>query len=290
MFTIENKELKCEFEIPAFGMGTWMMGGETERDAGNNGDADAAALIAGLERGLTHIDTAEMYAAGFAEEIVGRAIAGRKRSNLFITSKVWDTNLSYDGVLRAAEGSLKRIKTDYLDLYLIHKPNNDIPLKDSIRARDRLRSEKIIRSIGVSNFAVKRLAHAQALSDHKIVANQVHYNLTFREPEVSGMLDYCSRNDIMLIAWRPLQKGALPADSAAFLQPLCEKYHKTLYQIALNWLISQPGVATISTMRNPSHLDENLGALGWEMDKSDIEFIREKFPEQQSVSDIVPLS
>ncbi|MFA6102506.1 MAG: aldo/keto reductase [Victivallaceae bacterium] len=289
MITIKNKELKCGLRMPVFGMGTWMMGGNSERDAGNNGDADTAALIAGFERGLTHIDTAEMYAGGFAEEIVGRAIAGRKRSNLFITSKVWNTNLSYDGVLRAAESSLKRLGTDYLDLYLVHKPNDDIPLKDTIRALDRLQDEKIIRNIGVSNFSVKRLDHAQALSGHKIVANQAHYNLIFREPEVSGLLDYCGQNDVMLIAWRPLQKGGLTASGGEFLKPLCEKYGKTPYQLMLNWLISQPGVATISTMRTLRHLDENLEAVEWKMAKEDIEFIRKKFPEQQSVSE-VPLS
>lgn len=265
------------------------MGGNTERDAGNNGDADTAALVTGLERGLTHIDTAEMYAGGFAEKIVGRAIAGRKRSKLFISTKVWNTNLSYDGVLRAAEGSLKRIETDYLDLYLVHKPSDDIPLKDTMRALNRLQSEKIVRNIGVSNFAVKRFDHAQALSDHKIVANQVHYNLVFREPETSDLLDYCSQNDIMLIAWRPLQKAGFPGGSEEFLKPLCEKYDKTPYQIALNWLVSQPGVVTLSTMRTPSHLDENIAALGWKMHNDDIEFIRINFPGQQYVS-TVPLS
>lgn len=289
MSTIENKELKYGFKMPVFGMGTWMMGGNSERDAGNNGDADTAALIAGLERGITHIDTAEMYAGGFAEEITGRAIAGIKRHKLFLSTKVWNTNLSYDGVLRAAEGSLKRLGTDYIDLYLVHKPNDDIPLKETIRGLDRLQSEKVIRNIGVSNFALKRLDHAQALSDHKIVANQVHYNLIFREPETSRLLDYCRENDIMLIAWRPLQKGGLTDRGKEFLKPLCEKYNKTLYQIALNWLLSQPGVATVSTMRSLRHLDENLGAVEWQMDKDDIEFIRKKFPEQQNISD-VPLS
>lgn len=289
MVTIEDKELKCGFKLPALGMGTWMMGGNSERDAGNNGDADAAALVAGLEQGLTHIDTAEMYAGGFAEEITGRAIAGRERGKLFITTKVWNANLNYDGVLRAAEGSLKRLGADYIDLYLVHKPNDDIPLKETLRALDRLQDERIIRNIGVSNFAVRRLDHAQALSSHKIVANQAHYNLIFREPEASGLMDYCLENDIMLIAWRPLQKGGMPDSGKAFLTPLCEKYSRTPYQIALNWLISQPGVATVSTMRQTAHLDENIGAAGWQMDKDDIEFIREEFPEQKKVS-AVPLS
>ena len=104
------------------------------------------------------------------------------------------------------------------------------------------------------------------------------------------MLDYCSRNDIMLIAWRPLQKGGLTAAGENFLKQLCEKYGKTPYQLMLNWLISQPGVTTISTMRTLNHLDENLEAAGWKMDKDDIEFIRKKFPEQQRVSDVVALS
>ena len=290
MIKIPDKTLNCGFKIPALGMGTWMIGGNSDRDPCNNGNADAAALIAGIDRGFTHIDTAELYADGFAEEIVGRAIAARRRSELFITSKVWYANLSYDGVLRAAEGSLKRMGTDYIDLYLIHKPNDMIPLADTMRALDRLADEKIIRNIGVSNFAVSRFKLAQALSHHKIVVNQVHYNLLVREAEISKVLEYCQNEDVMLTAWRPLQKGILLEGIGEFLNPLCGKYNKTPAQIALNWLISQQNVVALSTMRSLAHLDENAGAVNWTMDPDDIDFLRINYPEQRNVSESVPLS
>jgi diketogulonate reductase-like aldo/keto reductase len=286
---IGEKRLECGFKMPLFGLGTWMMGGGRERDPGNDGQADIDSLNYGLEQGFTHIDTAEMYAHGFAEEITGEAIKGIKRESLFITSKVWNDDLSYDGVLRAAENSLKRLGTDYLDLYLVHKPNDRFPMSETFKAFDRLADENIIKYSGVSNFSVERFKKAQALSGHKIVANQVHYNLVSREAELE-LLDFCQESDVMLIAWRPLQKGEILDSDYPFFDSLCEKYHKTRAQIALNWLLSQNNITTISTMRSQKHLDENIGALNWEMSKEDIETLRQGFPNRQTVSATVPLS
>ncbi len=285
---IPAKKLKCGFAMPMFGMGTWCMGGDQQRDPENDGQENIASLIAGLERGLTRIDTAEMYAEGFAEKIVGQAIKGRSRQQLFITSKVWSDNLSYDGVLRAAVNSLKRLNTSYLDLYLIHKPNDNFPLEETIKALDRLKNEGMIRNIGVSNFALERLARAQALSEHKIVMNQVHYNLLCREPETSGLLRYCQENDIFLEAWRPLQKSGFLSLKCEILEQICRKYRKTRPQIAINWLISQPNAVTISTMRSPKHIEENLGAVGWNMEPQDIALLRD-MSGTIPISDAVPL-
>ena len=168
--------------MPVFGLGTWMMGGDSKRDLQNNGQSDIASLICGMEHGFKHIDTAEMYAEGFAEEISGQAIKGHLRDNLFITSKVWSDDLSYDGVLRAAEKSLKRLGTSYLDLYLIHKANDHFPLAETMKAFDRLMDEGLIKNIGVSNFSVERFKLTQQLSQNKIVVNQVHYNLASPRP------------------------------------------------------------------------------------------------------------
>lgn len=274
--------------MPVFGMGTWMMGGDENRDTTDNGDSSVTALRQGLELGLRHIDTAEIYAAGFSEEITGRAISGWLRDELFITSKVWPDNLSYDGVLRAVEGSLKRIKTDYLDLYLIHNPNDEIPMSETFRALNKLIDEKIVRNIGVSNFAVTRLATAQKLSEHKIVVNQVHFNLVSRQPEVEGLVEYALKNDVMITAWRPLQKATII--DAEILKPLATKYHKSPAQIALNWVVSQPNTVTMSTMRNPEHIAENIAAITWRMDDSDVELLRQHFPGQQIISDAVPMT
>ena len=135
--TIPVRQLKNGFAMPLLGMGSWMLGGGAERDPASDGEKEAAALRSGLELGFRHIDTAEMYAGGFSEEIVGRAIRGWKRSDLFLTSKVWKTHLAYDEVLRACERSLRRLGTDYLDLYLIHQVDDAYPLEETIRALDR---------------------------------------------------------------------------------------------------------------------------------------------------------
>ena len=275
--------------MPVFGLGTWMMGGDSKRDPENNGQADIASLICGMEHGFTHIDTAEMYAEGFAEEISGQAIKGHLRDNLFITSKVWSDDLSYDGVLRATEKSLKRLGLNYLDLYLIHKANDQFPLGETMKALDRLIDEGLIKNIGVSNFALERFKRAQQLCEHKIVANQVHYNLASREPE-NELLVFCQQNDVMLIAWRPLAKGAIIDVEYPFFDKLCDKYQKTRAQIALNWLVSQDNVVTISTMRSISHLEENLAALNWNMDIEDIEILRNEFPAQEQISSSLSLS
>lgn len=264
------------------------MGGKMERDPENDDERDIAAIQYAIEKGITHIDTAEMYAAGHAEELVAAAINGRDRAPLFLVSKVSPDHLSYDDVLRSAEASLKRLQTEYLDLYLVHKPNPTIPIAETMRAMNRLQDEGLVRSIGVSNFSVERMTEAQAASAHPIVANQVHYNLSVREMEDRHVLDYCQQNDVMLIAWRPVQ-DILPLGSVDIIQEMCAKYEKTPVQIAINWLTSQKNIVTLTKTSSPAHFDENLGGVGWEMEPEDIERLRREFPEQTIVSDSVPL-
>lgn len=260
-----------------------------EHDLQNDDEKDIKAIRAAIAAGVTHIDTAEVYADGYAEILISRAIQGYDRSKLFLTSKVQAAHLGYDDIIRSCERSLERLKTSYLDLYLMHRYSATFPLKDSVRALNYLVSRGLVRNIGVSNFGKEHLAEAQSYSENKIVCNQVHYNLTFREPEHKGLLQYCQNNDIFLVAWRPLSKGRLIEGVPALIQSLCEKYAKTPAQIAINWLISQPNVLTICKMGSESHLLENLGAIGWAMDPYDIELLRREFPDQQSVSDVIPL-
>ncbi|PVY45813.1 aldo/keto reductase [Victivallis vadensis] len=286
MSDVPWKSLKNGFAIPVLGQGTWRMGGVDTPDTAND-DADIAAIRRGIATGLCHIDTAEMYAGGHAEELVGIAMKGQgiRRADYFLTDKVWKTHLRYDDVLRAAEASLKRLGTDYIDLYLIHQVNPDVPEEETIRAMNRLKREGVIRHIGVSNFSEERLKRAQAASDAPIVANQLHYNLRIREIEQCGLLDYCRSQDIMVIAWRPLRglDLALP-----LIVTLAEKYGKTPSQIALNWLLCQENVVTITKAANPLHLAENMGALGWVLEKEDAERLRREYP-AEAVSDAVPL-
>ena len=286
---IPEKKLKCGFGMPALGLGTWQMGGREERDVKDDGSESERALREGLALGYTLIDTAEMYAGGYAEEIVGRAIEGFPREKLFLTSKVWKTHLHYDDVLRSLEDSLKRLKTDYLDLYLIHQVEPSVPLSETVRALNRLVDEKLIRHIGVSNFSRERLEGAQVFADSKVVVDQVHYNLKVRETEGSGLLEYCQANDIMITAWRPLQKGMLPEAGEKILAPLSEKYGVPVSTVALAWLLSQENLTTITMSRDPDHLAENMAAADLKLTEEEVEMLRREFPEQVKISDAVPL-
>jgi diketogulonate reductase-like aldo/keto reductase len=285
---IPIKKLENGFSLPVYGMGLWQMGGRWESD-GSQDEQELAAIRAALDAGVTHIDTAESYGDGHAEELLGKVLKDYDRSKLFIASKVSGPHQTYDSLLKAFYASLKRIGTDYLDLYLLHRfPSPGIDIKETMRAMDELVEKGLVKNIGVCNMSINRFAQAQKHTKHKLVCNQVHYNVLYREIEKSGVLKYCQDNDVMLVAWRPVQKGSLP--DSQLIKEIANKYGKTAYQIAINWLISQKNVVTISKTSNIEHLKENLGAVGWTMDSDDIELIRREFPNQQDISDAVPLN
>lgn len=276
---IEKKKLKNGFELPVFGFGTWQVGGRETRDPDNDDIADINAIKIAIELGITHIDTAEMYAEGHAEKLVGEAIRGFERSNLLIATKVWSSHLHYDELINSARQSLKRLRTDYIDIYLIHYPNPSIDVRESMEAMDYLVEKGYIRNIGVCNFSVEEFKQAQRHTENKIVCNQVYYNLIHRGPVMDGSLEYARKNDVMIVAWRPIEKGLFSRAKIDILKKLGKKYGKTGSQIAINWLISQENVVTISKSRNIEHLKENLGALNWKMDKSDMDFLTEHIME-----------
>jgi diketogulonate reductase-like aldo/keto reductase len=281
------KTLKSGFALPVYGLGTWQMGGRLEPDYSNDA-AEIAAIKAAIDYGITHIDTAELYGGTHTEELVGEAIKGYDRSKLFITTKVAGPNQGYDNLIKACESSLKRLGTDYVDLYLLHRfPDPGIDIKDTMRAMDQLVSDGKVKNVGVCNMTINRLEETQKRTTNKIVCNQLHYSLQGREPEHKGVIKYCQDNDIFIVAWGPLQKGTL--DNAPILKEMAQKYGKTPYQIALNWLICQQDVVTIPKTTQVQHLEENLGALGWEMFEEDVARLTKEFPHQQKVSDRVPL-
>lgn len=242
--------------FPVLGMGTWGFGGRAEYDPENDDAGQIAVLQAGISAGFDHIDTAEYYAEGHAETLVGKAIAGFDRSRLFLTSKVWKTNLKYDDVLRSAERSLKRLNTDYLDCYLYHQVNEEIPLEETIGAMNRLVEEKLVRHIGVSNFSAERMLRAIHCSSVPIVVNQVHYNLAVRDA-ADELKQVCRENGVILQAWRPLRD----LEETDMTKELCRKKGITFAQLALAWLLNQDNVAALTAMKNPQHLHETLDAL-----------------------------
>ena len=152
---------------------------------------------------------------------------------------------------------------------------------------DKLVEEGLVKNIGVCNLSVNRFKDVQKHTGNKVVCNQVHYSLNMRESETAGVIKYCQDNDIFITAWGPLEKGVLA--NAPILQSMAKKYKKTSYQIALNWLITQPNVITIPKTTDPKHLEENLGALGWSLSPEDIIRLAKAFPNQQAKSDRLPL-
>jgi len=284
---IPVKTLRSGFSLPVYGLGTWGMGGGWEADSTND-EKEVAAIKGAIDRGITHIDTAEIYGQGHAEELIGQAIKGCDRSKLIITSKVFGSNQRYDDLLRSFEASLKRLDTDYMDLYLLHRyPDKGIDIKDTMRAIDRLIDEGALKNVGACNLSINRLKDVQAHTTNQIVCNQIHYSLQMREAEKAGVIQYCQENDVLITAWGPLEKGAL--ESADILHAMADKYGKTPYQIALNWLITQPNVITIPKTTSLEHLDENLGSLGWNLSDEDMAELTKNFPDQQFHSHRVPL-
>ena len=261
--------------IPKIGFGTWKIGGGSYADPKLD-SVSLAALRSALEVGYTHFDTAEMYASGHTEELLGRAIreSDVDRQMLFITSKVMPSHLKYNEVLRACDNSLKRLKMEYIDLYLIHWPQAGMKLEDTFRALNKLVHDKKVRHLGVSNFNLKLLQQSRELCQTPLVTNQVPYSLSDRSYAKNGVLEYCQQNNILLTAYEPVDKGHLRVDQA--LRSVAEAHNATPYQIALAWLISQPRVTTIPMSLNPQHIRENFEAAGIELTKEEFELLSEQ--------------
>jgi diketogulonate reductase-like aldo/keto reductase len=244
-------------KIPVIGLGTWLMGGDTRPDHSQD-DKSLHALKAALEMGYTHIDTAEMYGRGHSEELIGQAIQGFDREKLFLATKVKPPNLGYKSVLRSLEGSLKRLRVDYVDLYLIHWLSGSVRLEETFRALNQVVREGKVRYLGVSNFDLQDLKESQKLSETPIATNQVPYSLVHRQYVNNGVIPNCQENEIIVTAYSPVEKGRLM--SKGTLEEIARRRQVTPYQAALAWLINQPWVITIPMSHNPEHLRQNLEA------------------------------
>jgi diketogulonate reductase-like aldo/keto reductase len=272
---LERKSLgKTGESVAAIGLGTWNMGGRESPDYRDD-ERLIEAIRYAVELGMNHIDTAEMYAAGHAEELVGEAVKQFSRDEVFIATKVWPSNLRYEDVIRSCRRSLERLQLKYVDLYMVHWPNPRIPLQETMKAMEKLVKDGLVRYIGVSNFDVELLEEAMnALKREEIVANQVKYSLEAREVE-RELIPFCERNGITVTAYTPLGKGRIPAEAASnkprgkILAEMAQQYGKTPVQIALNWVIWRPNVITIPKAARKEHLEENAGAAGWRLTEED---------------------
>lgn len=261
---MEYREIAPEEDVPVLGLGTWGIGGRQIEDHRWDDEAVMAIRMA-VELGMTHIDTAEYYGAGHSEELVGEAIQYYPRKDLFITTKVWRTHLREEDLLESIVSSLKRLRLDYVDLFLIHWPSPNVPLQETVKAMERCVDEGFTRYIGVSNFSASLMKEAQNYTrTHRFIANQVDYSLMDQKPKME-LLPYMRETGTTLISYRPLARGTLAKPGNRVLDDLSMKYQKSQAQIALNWLINQENVVTIPKSTSPVHLLDNIGAVGWRL-------------------------
>lgn len=241
-----------DLEIPSIGLGTWQM----------EGDECANAVENALEMGYRHIDTARIYGN---EEAVGRGLerADVSREEVFLTTKVWRDSLTREDALDEARGCLDRLGVDYVDLLLVHWPNDTVPIEETLGAFEQLRDEGLTRHIGVSNFTPGLLDEARSVAD--IVLNQVEMHPYFRQEE---MVSYCQEHDLALTAYSPLARGRVTDDPV--LQEIGDRHDRTAAQVALRWLIQQENVAAIPKAAPADLQRENLAAMGFELDREEM--------------------
>ncbi|MEP9347681.1 aldo/keto reductase [Xanthobacter sp. KR7-225] len=254
--------------VPALGQGTWFMGEQARRKAD-----EVAALRAGIDLGLTLIDTAEMYGDGGAEMVVGEAVKGR-RDAVFLVSKVYPHNASRAGVVAACERSLKRLATDRIDLYLLHWPGSH-PLAETVAGFEALQAAGKIRHYGVSNFDADDMAALFAAGGGACAADQVLYNPARRGPEFD-LFPLLGRHGIPIMAYSPIEQARLPRGGA--LGAVAKKHGVDPFQVALAWVMRRPDVIAIPKASRIAHVEANAAARDLALDADDLAAIDADFP------------
>lgn len=258
--------------VPAIGLGTWYMG---ESPAARS--SEVAALRAGLDLGLRVVDTAEMYAEGGAEEVVGQALTGR-RDDAVLVSKVYPHNASRAGVVQACERSLRRLRTDCLDVYLLHW-RGEYPLAETVAGFENLVAAGKIRTWGVSNLDVDDLTElASVPGGQACVTDQILYNLRRRGPEIE-LLPHCRQLGVPVMAYSPLEQARLFSGAGAdVLETLARQHDATPAQVALAWCLRDGNVLAIPKSADVDRATQNAGALDLALDDADIRDLDAAFP------------
>lgn len=265
---MKTLRLKSGREIPLLGQGTWRMG-----ERASQKQAEIAALKLGIDLGMTLIDTAEMYGEGGAEEIVAEAIASC-REQIYLVSKFYPYNASYDGLIAACDRSLSRLKTDYLDLYLLHW-RGSVPLSETLEGLQHLKQTGKIIDYGVSNFDTDDMQEAESLpGGDNIVTNQVLYNLMRRGIEWD-LLPWCKQRNIPIMAYSPVEQRAFVDNRR--LKDIAAQHNATTTQIALSWLLHQDNIISIPKAVNLDHVRENRSALDIKLTPADLQQLDRAF-------------
>jgi len=270
---MRNRFGPVKASVPPIGQGTWQLEHHHRSQV-------VAALGRGLELGLAHVDTAEMYGDGSVEEMVGEAIEGR-RDEVFLVSKVLPSNASRRGTVTACERSLRRLRTDRLDCYLLHWPSSEHPLEDTIAAFEDLQRSGAIRSYGVSNFDEDLLRKAVAIAGRgKIACDQVLYHLEERHAD-AGLIPLCEELGIAFVGYSPFGSGSFPSPQSRGGKALAEiarAHGATPRQVALAFLARRPSLFTIPRSSRVEHTEENAGALKLKLSEAELARIDAAFP------------
>ena len=261
-----------DIRVPVVGLGTWQM-------ESNDRQAAIVAIRRAIDRGLTHIDTAEIYGRGLVEEVVGEAIAGY-RGDVFLASKIHPDHATYAGTLLACEKSLRRLRTDRLDLFMLHWRGTQ-PLEETIRAFEELKKEGKIRAWGLSNFDVSDIEHAIEIAGEGVIAcNQVLYNLAERDAE-HVVQPVCERHNIAFVGYSPLGSGQFPSRGSwrgDVLAGIAASHGVTARAVALAFLARRPSAFVIPKSARADHVDELAGAGDLVLTRTEVETIESAFP------------
>ena len=264
-----------DMSIEPIGLGTWKMG-----DDSNNHQDEIDAIQFAINQGANVIDTAEMYGDGASAELIGEAIQSYDREKLYIISKVHPENASRDKVLTSIDNSLKRLRTDYIDLYLLHW-KSQYPLEETISAFEEAKNLGKIKEWGVSNFDTSDMKHLLSLPNgHKCVANQVRYNVGDRGIEYD-LKPFMRENNIALISYAPIARGdklGKNLTKSPVLLELSRKYEVDVFQILLAWNIRDGHTLAIPKSSNKLHIENNMGASNIHLTEEDIQKIDSEFP------------
>jgi diketogulonate reductase-like aldo/keto reductase len=266
--------------VPVLGQGTWQMEDDDRQGC-------IRALQAGLDAGLTHVDTAELYGHGEVESLVGEALAGR-RDGVFLVSKVMPSNASYEGTLRACEKSLKRLRTDRLDGYLLHWPGSH-PLEDTVRAFEKLQQDGKVRSWGVSNFDVPGLEELLRLAGPgRIACNQVLYHLLERRIE-HAVLPWCEAHGVSVVGYSPFGSGHFPRPTSKggkVLAEVAKAHGASERQVALAFLVRRQSLLSIPKASRAEHVQDNAGVAGVKLTAQDVERLDAAFPAGEDTGEL----
>ena len=287
MISIPTVKLLSGTLVPKLGLGTYMIGGDHLGRNPNNDDVGQIKSVQyAIDNGFTFIRTAHNYAEGYCEELVGKAIKKYDRKKLFVVSCA-NQKYAYDyqTIIDVAKGSLKNLNIDYFDIYLIGAINPNSSMKSILDGLIYLQEHGLTKDIGVANYRLPELKAAVEYLGKKLVYNEMHYNLIIREPEVTGTLDFCRQNGIILSAYRPLQLGQLSKPGIALLDEMAKKYNKSQSQIALKWLLQKDGVITMTKALDFHHIKEDLAMFDWTIEKDDMGKFDKDFPIQIRMSD-----